>query len=76
MSTNLWNDNQIAGTKSDGSQYLLKEMRYLASHGASHRCPYVACYEFFRYLGVFLGRNEKLLPRALKKNLSSHHLFG
>jgi glycosyltransferase involved in cell wall biosynthesis len=72
----MWDDGQIAGIKSDGWQYLLKEMRYLVSHGASHRCPYVACYEFFRYLGVFLGRNERLLPRFLKRNLSSHHLFG
>jgi rhamnosyltransferase len=71
----MLDDRQTAGMKSDGLRYLRDQMSYLRSHGASRRCGYVACYELFRYLGVFLGRNEKSIPRFLKKNLSSHHLF-
>jgi rhamnosyltransferase len=60
----------------DGLRYLWNEMKYLVERGAGHRLPYVLCYEALRYTGIILGRQERLLPEALKKRASSHRLFG
>jgi rhamnosyltransferase len=62
--------------RSHGLSYLRKEMRYLIDRGQGHRIPYVMCYEGARYLGVILGRHERLLPRVFKQRASSHRLFG
>lgn len=72
----LWDPRQRRRMRSDGIRYLWKEIEYLVNHGVGHRVPYVVCYEAMRYLGLFLGRNENLLPDAIKKRTSSHRLFG
>ena len=72
----LWDGQQRNRMRSDGMRYVLREMKYLLQHRAAHRLPYVLCYEAARYAGIFLGRNEQLLPAAFKKRASSHRLFG
>jgi rhamnosyltransferase len=72
----LWDAQQKNRMRSDGLRYVWSEIKYLMGHGAGHRIPYVCCYEVARYMGLVLGRNEKLLPFAIKKKASSHRLFG
>jgi len=72
----LWDSRQKNQMRSDGMNYLWSEIQYLLQHRAGHRLPYVLCYEAARYLGLSLGRNEHLLPLAIKKKASSHRLFG
>jgi rhamnosyltransferase len=72
----LWDAQHTYRMRSDGLQFIWNEMNYLRKQHAAHRAPYVLCYEAARYLGVFLGRNEQLLPLAIKKKASSHRLFG
>ncbi len=72
----LWDGQQTNRMRSDGMRYVWNEMKYLLQHRAVHRLPYALCYEAARYAGIFLGRNEQLLPASFKKRASSHHLFG
>ena len=72
----LWDGRQTNRMRSDGMRYVWKEMKYLLQHRATHRLPYVLCYEAARYAGIVLGRNERLLPAAFKKKASSHRLFS
>jgi rhamnosyltransferase len=72
----VWDGEHKNRMRSDGLRYLWNEMKYLVERGAGHRLPYVLCYEAVRYIGIILGRQERLLPEALKKRASSHRLFG
>jgi len=72
----IWDGKQKNRMRSDGLQYLWNEMKYLVNCGAGRRLPYVLCYEGVRYVGIILGRQERLLPEAFKRRASSHHLFG
>ena len=72
----LWDAQHANRMRSDGVGYLWNEMKYLLEHRAANRLPYVLCYEAARYLGIVLGRNERLLPGAFKKRASAHRLFG
>ena len=72
----VWEGQQGNRMRSDGLNYLREEVKYLIAGGHGHRLPYVLCYEAARYLGVVLGRHERLLPRAFKQRASSHRLFG
>jgi rhamnosyltransferase len=72
----VWGGQQKNRMRSDGLRYLWNEAKYLLERGAGHRVPYVLCYEGLRYLGIVLGRQERLLPEAFKKRASSHRLFG
>lgn len=72
----VWNGQQENRMRSDGLSYLWQEMKYLIERGHGHRVPYVLCYEAARYVGIVLGRHERLLPRAFKQRASSHRLFG
>ncbi len=72
----VWDGQQKSRMRSDGLRYLWNEMTYLVERGAAHRLPYVLCYEAVRYVGIILGRQERLLPEAFKKRASSHRLFG
>jgi len=73
---NVWAGQQGNGMRSDGLSYLRKELQYLIEGGHGLRVPYVLCYEAARYVGIVLGRHERLLPRAFKQRASSHRLFG
>jgi rhamnosyltransferase len=72
----IWDGKQKDRMRSDGLKYLWNEMNYLVGCGAGRRLPYVLCYEGVRYVGIILGRQERLLPEAFKRRASSHHLFG
>jgi rhamnosyltransferase len=72
----LWDAQQTNRMCSDGLRFIWNEMKYMLEQRAAHRVPYVLCYEAARYAGVILGRNEWLLPLAIKKKASSHRLFG
>jgi rhamnosyltransferase len=72
----LWDAKHKNRMRSDGIRYLLSEVKYLLDHQAGDRVPYVLCYEAVRYLGLVLGRNEHVLPDAIKKRASSHRLFS
>jgi rhamnosyltransferase len=72
----VWEGQQGNRMRSDGLNYLREEMKYLIARGHGQRVPYVLCYEAARYLGVVLGRHERLLPQAFKQRASSHRLFG
>jgi glycosyltransferase involved in cell wall biosynthesis len=72
----IWDGKQKDRMRSDGLKYLWNEMKHLVGCGAGRRLPYVLCYEGVRYVGIILGRQERLLPEAFKKRASSHHLFG
>jgi len=72
----VWDGQPRNRMRSDGLSYLRKEMEYLVARGHGHRVPYVLCYEAARYVGIILGRNARLLPRAFKQRASSHRLFG
>ena len=72
----VWNGQQENRMGSDGLSYLRQEMKYLIERGHGLRVPYVLCYEAARYVGIVLGRHERLLPRVFKRRASSHRLFG
>ena len=72
----LWDAQQTNRVRSDGIRFIWNEVKYLLERGTAHRVPYVLCYEAARYVGIILGRNERLLPLAIKKKASSHRLFG
>ena len=72
----VWDGQPANRMRSDGLSYLRTEMEYLIARGHGHRVPYVLCYEAARYVGIILGRNSRLLPRAFKQRASSHRLFG
>jgi glycosyltransferase involved in cell wall biosynthesis len=72
----VWDGQQGNRIRSDGLSYLRQEMQYLLERGQAHRVPYVLFYEAARYVGIVLGRHERLLPRAFKQRASSHRLFG
>ena len=72
----LWDARQKNKMRSDGFSYVWHEIQYLLEHQAGRRVPYALCYETARYLGLVLGRNEHLLPHAIKKRASSHRLFS
>jgi rhamnosyltransferase len=72
----LWDAQQTNRMRSDGMRFIWNEMKYLLEEDTAHRVPYVLCYEAARYVGIILGRNERLLPLAIKKRASSHRLFG
>jgi rhamnosyltransferase len=72
----VWNGHEENRIGSDGLSYLRQEMKYLIARGHGLRVPYVLCYEAARYVGMVLGRHERLLPRAFKQRASSHRLFG
>ena len=72
----VWEGQQGNRMRSDGLNYLREEVKYLFAGGHGRRVPYVLCYEAARYLGVVLGRHERLLPQAFKQRASSHRLFG
>lgn len=71
----LWDRSTKAAFRKDGTRRALRELRTAWSRGETLGAAYLALYDVARYAGVYLGRNEKKLPRALKRQLSYAHLF-
>jgi glycosyltransferase involved in cell wall biosynthesis len=73
---NLWNAQAKTGFRQDGTRRALRELRTALGHGEWSGAAYLVCYDFARYFGVLLGRNQRRLPRLLKRRMSFARIFG
>ncbi|HMD83063.1 MAG TPA: glycosyltransferase family 2 protein [Terriglobia bacterium] len=72
----LWNAQAKAGFRRDGTRRALHELGMALARGEWAGAAYLACFDFARYAGILLGRNERRLPHAFKKRMSFARIFG
>jgi rhamnosyltransferase len=71
----IWNDRSRASLWEDGSR-MFKDKLFLMLNGEEFDGTGSSLVQDVgKYVAIQLGRNEKLLPRAVKKKLSLYHLF-
>ncbi|MBI4496866.1 MAG: glycosyltransferase [Chloroflexi bacterium] len=64
--------DSLADVVGGGLGHLGREMVYLAQHGYWGWLPLALPYEGARFLGFFLGRHARFLPRPLTRRLSQY----
>ena len=52
-----------------GLAFIAGEYRFMVHNGAWYQIPYAVCYDFMKFLGLFLGTKEKYMPRRMKRKL-------
>lgn len=71
----IWNDNSRAFLWRDGLKAFRVKLSSLFEKEARTSAGSSMIKDIGKYVAIQLGRNEKLLPRALKKKLSLYGLF-
>jgi len=51
----------------------LEELKYLATNGHTSWLPRSVSYNAAKFLGLLVGRNHRLLPRSVKRRLTSSY---
>lgn len=72
---NIWDRNNKAMLRRDGLRSLREKLNFSQNHYGIAARGAGACQDFAKYAGLVLGRNERLIPRALKRRLSTFGLF-
>jgi rhamnosyltransferase len=71
----LWNPHSQSAFRGDGTRRAISELQMAIQGGEWLGAAYLALYDVGKYLGVVLGRNEKVIPLFLKKKLTYARLF-
>jgi len=71
----IWNDNSRTFLWRDGLETVRGKLSALFEKGTPAGAGPSLIKDVGKYLAIHLGRNEKFLPRALKKRLSLYGLF-
>jgi len=53
----------------DGLKHKYKQLKFLVRNNYKKWVPYATIYDIFKFLGIFLGANQKYIPLRLKKAL-------
>ena len=71
----IWNTNSRRSVRTDGWKALRKKLGQLYGNGGPHSTFSSILKDIAKYAAIELGRNEKILPRSVKKRLSQFGLF-
>lgn len=58
----------------NGLGYFFEEMKYIRKENI-FLLPYAICYDIFKLMGFFTGRNHNLIPAFIKMHLSMHAYY-
>ncbi|HTM39606.1 MAG TPA: hypothetical protein VL177_01790, partial [Terriglobales bacterium] len=72
---NIWDRNNKAMLLRDGVRSLREKLNVSQNHYGIAARSAGACQDAAKYAGLVLGRNERFIPRALKRRLSTFGLF-
>jgi rhamnosyltransferase len=72
---NIWDHKNKAMLLRDGLRSLREKLNLSQNHYGITARSAGACQDAVKYAGLVLGRNERLIPRALKRRLSTFGLF-
>ncbi|HYL94341.1 MAG TPA: glycosyltransferase [Terriglobales bacterium] len=72
---NIWDRNNKAMLLRDGLRSLRDKLNLSQNHYGIAARSAGACQDAAKYAGLVLGRNERFIPRALKRRLSTFGLF-
>ena len=72
---NIWDRNNKAMLRRDGLRSLREKLNLSQNHYGIAARSAGACQDAAKCAGLVLGRNERFIPRALKRRLSTFGLF-
>jgi hypothetical protein len=69
----IYNNGQVEYSMKDflidGTKHLLRQLKFFAHNNYTKWIPYATIYDAFKFLGIFLGANQKYMPLWLKRAL-------
>ncbi|MFB0562663.1 MAG: glycosyltransferase family 2 protein [Candidatus Lokiarchaeia archaeon] len=53
----------------DGTKHVFRQFKFFVQNNYTKWIPYATIYDAFKFLGIFLGANQKYIPLKLKRTL-------